>query len=74
MPLCKLLRFWWEMQRCTHLAAAQDKTACMCAKLLQSCLTLCYPLDCSLPGGSVHRILQIRILVWVAIPSSRGSS
>ena len=40
----------------------------------QSCLTLCEPLDCSPPGSSVHGILQTRILEWVAMPSSRGSS
>ena len=36
-----------------------------CAKLLQSCLTLCDPRDGSLPGSSVHGILQARILEWV---------
>ena len=36
------------------------------AKLLQLCLTLCEPMDCSLPGSSVHGILQERILEWVA--------
>ena len=46
----------------------------MCAKLLQSCLTICNPMDCSLPGSSVHGILQARILEWVAISYSRGSS
>ena len=40
----------------------------------QSCLTLCDPMDCSPPGPSVHRISQARILEWVAISSSRGSS
>ena len=40
----------------------------------QLCLTLCDPMDCSLPGSSVHGILQIRILECVAIPFSRGSS
>ena len=40
----------------------------------QSCLTLCDPMDCSLPGSSVHGILQIRILEWVAFSFSRGSS
>ena len=35
--------------------------------------TLCDPMDCSLPGFSVHRILQARILEWVAIPFSKGS-
>ena len=46
----------------------------MCAKSLQLCLTLCVPKDCSPPGSSVHGILQARILEWVAMPSSRGSS
>ena len=40
----------------------------------QSCLTLWDPMDCSLPGSSVHGILQAGILQWVAIPFSRGSS
>ena len=40
----------------------------------QSCPTLCDPMDCSPPGSSVHGILQARILQWVALPSSRGSS
>ena len=38
------------------------------------CLTLCDPVDFSLPGSSVHGILQARILEWVAIPFSKGSS
>ena len=41
---------------------------------LQLCMTLCNPIDCSPPGSSDHRILQARILEWVAISSSRGSS
>ena len=40
----------------------------------QSSPTLCNPMDCSLPGSSVHGILQARILEWVTIPFSRGSS
>ena len=40
----------------------------------KSCLTLCDPRDCSLPGSSVHGILQARILEWVAILFSRESS
>ena len=40
----------------------------------QWCLTLCDPMDCSLPGSSVHGIFQARILEWVAIPYSRASS
>ena len=46
----------------------------MHAKSLQSCPTHCDPVDCSLPESSVHGILQARILEWVAMPSSRGSS
>ena len=42
--------------------------------VFQSCLTLCDPVDYSLPGSSVHGILQARILEWVAISFSRGSS
>ena len=42
------------------------------AKSLQSCPTLCDPMDCSPPGSSAHGILQARILEWVAMPSSRG--
>ena len=38
------------------------------------CPTLCDPKNCSPPGSSVHGILQARILEWVAIPFSRGSS
>ena len=40
----------------------------MGAKLLQSCLTLCDPMDCSPPGSSVHGILHAIILEWVAMP------
>ena len=43
-------------------------------EVTQSCPTLCDPMDCSLPGSSVHGILQARILEWVAISFSRGSS
>ena len=43
--------------------------ACVHAKLLQSCLTLCNAMDCSLPGSSVHGTLHARIMEWVAVPS-----
>ena len=45
-----------------------------CVLSFQSCLTLCNPMDCSLPGSSIHGFLQARILKWVAMPSSRVSS
>ena len=44
------------------------------AKSCQSCLTLCNPMDGSPLGSSVHGILQARVLEWVAISFSRGSS
>ena len=43
------------------------------SEVAQSCLTLSYPMDCSLPGSSVRGIFQERILKWIAISSSRGS-
>ena len=46
----------------------------VCMKLTQLCLTLSNPMDCSPQGFSVYGILQARILEWVAIPFSRGSS
>ena len=47
---------------------------CVCVSVTQLCSTLCDPMDCNPPGSSVHGILQARILEWVAIPFSRGSS
>ena len=45
----------------------------MCVRA-KSCLTFCDTMDCSLPGFSVHKVLQARLLEQVAMPSSRGSS
>ena len=42
--------------------------------VIQLCGILCDPVDCSPPGSSVHGILQARILEWVAVSSSGGSS
>ena len=44
------------------------------SEVTQLCLTLCDPVECSLPGSSFHGILQARVLEWVAISFSRGSS
>ena len=46
----------------------------LCVLVAQSSLTLCDPMDCSPPSSSVHEIFQARILDWVAISFSRGSS
>ena len=53
-----------------HLVTEQ----CVHAKLLHSCSTLPSPMDYNPPGSSIHGIFQARILEWVAMPSSRGSS
>ena len=47
---------------------------CCCCLAAQLCPTLCDPMDCSLPGSSVHVTSQARILEWVAISFSKGSS
>ena len=57
-----------------------DRWACVCARasvraqVLQSCLTLCGPMDCSPPGSPVRGVLQATVLERVAMPSSSGSS
>ena len=56
-----------------QLFTASVPRACMHAKWLQSCPTLCNPMNYIPPGSSVHGTLQARILEWVAMPSSRGS-
>ena len=56
------------------LQSSETKANFTRAKSLQSCLTLCDPVDHSPPGSSVHGILQARILEWIVMPSFRGSS
>ena len=75
------IKFWamWRELPTTDLTWSQSKEGqieFMKVKELvaQLCPTLCDPMDCSLPGSSIHGILQARILDWVAIPFSRGSS
>ena len=51
-----------------------EVTALYWVLVAQLCTTLCNPMDCSLPGSSVHEIPQARMLEWVAILFSRGSS
>ena len=70
---------WWGVCMCVKtlrgMALTSYEATCTHAKsLLQSCPTLCNPMDCNTPGSSVHGILQARILERVATPSSRGSS
>ena len=56
------------------LIANISPTLVQFSSVAQSYLTLCVPMDCSLPGSSIQGIFQARILEWVAISSSRGSS
>ena len=63
----------------THVSTPQYKCGLRiqwtaAAKSLRSCLTLCDPMDHSWPGSSVHGILQARVMEWIVMPSSRGSS
>ena len=66
------------LQCCVRFTVQQDESAaCVHMLLLFSCfhcVPLCDPMDCSLPGSSVHGILQARVLESVAMPFSRGSS
>ena len=66
----KLLCPWDSPGKDTGVGCHFLSNACMHAKLIQSCPTLCNPMDSSPPGSSAHRILQARILQWVAISVS----
>ena len=57
-----------------HRCIGTDKCVYVCAKVVQSCPALCDPMECSPPGSSVHGILLARILEWVTLLSSRGTS
>ena len=80
----QLFRFWESRKEPSRWATGPSpkegknirpqEQMCLHAKWLQSCPTLCDPMDCNSPGSSVRGLLQARILEWVAISSSRGSS
>ena len=71
--LFQVTQFYCDCKVCHQHCHSSSSELYMHAKSLQSCLTLCDPMDCSLPASSVHGILQARILEWVAISFSRGS-
>ena len=60
---CGNYRLWNYWDTCSKILGA-----CMHAQWLQLCSTVCDPMDYSLPGSSVHGILQERIMEWVAMP------
>ena len=57
--------------RCVYVCVLITQS---CVLVAQLCPTLCHPMDCSPPGSSVHGIFQARILEWVVISFSKGSS
>ena len=59
----------WATTRINYLEHSSRES-----EVVQSCLTLCDPMDCSLPCSSIHGIFQARVLEWVAISFSIGSS
>ena len=70
-----VLMRWMNLEPITQSEVShKDKAAAAAAKSLQSCPTLRDPIDSSPPGSAVPGILQARILEWVAISFSRGSS
>ena len=74
-PLQSCGHYWvfqicWQLYCClSHLHITQSES-----EVTQSCPTLCDPMDSSLPGFSIHGIFQARVLEWVSISFSRGSS
>ena len=72
-------RGWDGAKEWVRAPQREQECVCVCVRahmrvravLLQSCVTLCDPVDCGLPGSSVHGILQARILEWIAISYSR---
>ena len=65
----RLLRVPWTARRSNQSTLKESES-----EVAQLCWTLCNPMDCSLPGFSIHGILQARVLEWVAISFSKGSS
>ena len=64
----------WKRKELKNSGIPVSKLKRVCAQSTQLYPTLCNPLDCSLPGSSVHEIILAIILEWVAISSSSGSS
>ena len=77
LPLLSFLRitiFWFSSNFTGHLSQSRLLALLLGSEVAQSCLTLCDPMGCSLPGSSVHGIFQAIVLEWIAISFSRGST
>ena len=80
-PITKDHSLWfyaWKIPRFCRSIEVENRPVvtrgCCCCLAAQLCPTLCDPMDCSLPDSSVHVTSQARILEWVAISFSKGSS
>ena len=71
MPVLYTLPMWDNETRRKRITLASSRVKVL---VTQSCPTLCDPVGCSPPGSSVHGILQARVLEWIVISFSRGSS
>ena len=72
-PSLPVLAFWSSELQTLHLSSLSSHAAAA-AESLHSCPTLCDTMDCSPPGSSVCGILPARMLEWITMTSSRGSS
>ena len=63
-----------DLKSCNIYPTSSQRPHFLVCSVAKSCSTLCYPMDCSPPGSSVHGILQARISEWVVISFSRESS
>ena len=73
--VCWVFRLLLYLVGCKEAAVnRKEESESVSHAFVQSCWTLCDSMDCSPPGSSVLGILQARVLEWVAIPFSRGSS
>ena len=71
----KLQQFFWDLSpKAKKQKQKLNKWGPSESEVAQSCLTLCDAMDCSLSGSSIHGIFQARVLEWIAISFSRGSS
>ena len=69
LPHCRQILY-----HLSHQGSPKYPGVCVCVCVCVSCSVVCDPMDCSMPGTSVHGILQARILEWVVMPFSRRSS
>ena len=73
-PVCWEFISWKGVEYVKHFSCIYwDDQRMLLFSVAKSCLTLCHPVDCSLPGSSAHEIFQARTLEWLAVSYFRGS-